>query len=57
MSDNRQKVETLFRTLATLPFYHRDPFDRLIIAQAITENIPVVSIDAAFDSYGLTRLW
>lgn len=43
--------------LATLPFHHRDPFDRLLIAQAITEKIPVVSIDAAFDSYGLTRLW
>ena len=43
--------------LTTLPFHHRDPFDRLLIAQAITDNIPVVSIDAAFDNYGLTRLW
>ena len=43
--------------LARLPFHHRDPFDRLLIAQAITENIPVVSIDAAFDTYGITRLW
>ncbi len=43
--------------LATLPFHHRDPFDRLLIAQAITEKMPVVSIDAAFDAYGITRLW
>ena len=43
--------------LTTLPFHHRDPFDRLIIAQAILENFPVVSIDAAFDTYGITRLW
>ena len=43
--------------LATLPFHHRDPFDRLLIAQALTEKIPVVSIDAAFDAYGTSRLW
>jgi PIN domain nuclease of toxin-antitoxin system len=43
--------------LATLPFHHRDPFDRLLIAQAISEKIPVVSIDSAFDAYGITRLW
>jgi PIN domain nuclease of toxin-antitoxin system len=43
--------------LATLPFHHRDPFDRLLIAQAITEQMPVVGIDAAFDTYGITRLW
>ncbi|MCU0427794.1 MAG: type II toxin-antitoxin system VapC family toxin [Candidatus Kapabacteria bacterium] len=41
----------------TLPLYHRDPFDRIIIAQAITENIPVVSSDAAFDGYGVKRIW
>lgn len=43
--------------VATLPFHHRDPFDRLLIAQAITEQVPVVSVDAAFDNYGITRLW
>lgn len=36
---------------ATLPFHHRDPFDRLIIAQSIAENIPIVSVDSAFDKY------
>jgi PIN domain nuclease of toxin-antitoxin system len=43
--------------LTTLPFHHRDPFDRLLIVQAISEEMPVVSIDAAFDNYGITRLW
>jgi PIN domain nuclease of toxin-antitoxin system len=43
--------------VATLPFHHRDPFDRLLIAQAIVEKMPVVSIDAALDTYGITRLW
>lgn len=36
--------------LAALPFHHKDPFDRMIISQAIVEQIPVVSVDAAFDS-------
>ena len=43
--------------VAALPFHHRDPFDRLIAAQAMTEVIPVVSVDVAFDPYGVTRLW
>jgi PIN domain nuclease of toxin-antitoxin system len=43
--------------LTTLPFHHRDPFDRLIIAQAMVEQIPVVSADAAFDDYPVKRLW
>lgn len=40
-----------------LPFHHKDPFDRLIIAQSLTENIPVVSNDKQFDKYGIQRLW
>jgi PIN domain nuclease of toxin-antitoxin system len=43
--------------LTNLPFHHRDPFDRLLIAQAIVEQIPIVSADAAFDAYPVTRLW
>ncbi len=39
---------------ANLPFHHRDPFDRLIIAQAIAENIPVISVDPAFSQYPIT---
>ncbi len=40
-----------------LPFLHRDPFDRLIISQAIAEKIPVVSNDEAFDGYPVLRVW
>ncbi len=40
-----------------LPFHHRDPFDRLIIAQAISENIGVVSSDLVFDQYDVERIW
>ncbi len=43
--------------LNTLPFHHRDPFDRLIIAQALVENIPIISTDTAFDAYGISREW
>ena len=50
------KVDHL-STLTTLPFHHRDPFDRLVIAQAIVEKLPVISLDGAFDTYGVTRLW
>lgn len=45
------------RLLSTLPFHHRDPFDRLLIAQAIQENIPVLSKDIAFDAYPVQRIW
>ena len=40
-----------------LPGPHRDPFDRMIVAQALTHGLAVVSIDAALDPYGVTRLW
>ncbi len=43
--------------VSTLPFHHKDPFDRLIIAQSVVENLPIVSSDAAFDSYGIERVW
>lgn len=43
--------------LASMPFHHRDPFDRLIVAQALAESIGVVSIDAMLDAYGVSRLW
>jgi PIN domain nuclease of toxin-antitoxin system len=43
--------------LTTLPFHHRDPFDRLIIAQAMVEEATVVGGDTAFDAYPITRLW
>ncbi len=40
-----------------LSLYHRDPFDRLIIAQAIAEEMPVVSNDVIFDAYAVSRIW
>ena len=40
-----------------LPGHHRDPFDRLLIAQALRHDLPIVSVDAEFDSYGVNRLW
>jgi PIN domain nuclease of toxin-antitoxin system len=43
--------------LTSLPFHHRDPFDRLIIAQAMVEQIPVVSGDEAFAVYPVTCIW
>lgn len=43
--------------VATLPFHHRDPFDRLLAAQALERGFTIVSIDEAFDLYGVTRLW
>jgi len=43
--------------VARLPFHHRDPFDRLLIAQAMVEQIPIVSGDPTFDLYHIRRLW
>ena len=43
--------------VATLPFHHRDPFDRLLVAQALAEDIPVATADAVFDRYGVRRVW
>ena len=41
----------------SLPGPHRDPFDRMLVAQAQSEGLPVVSIDTVFDDYRVTRLW
>ncbi len=43
--------------VVNLPFHHRDPFDRLIIAPSLVEEIPVLSSDVIFDSYGVERIW
>jgi len=40
-----------------LPFHHRDPFDRLLIAQALDLRVPIVSNDKTFDLYGVQRIW
>ncbi|MGD1908716.1 MAG: type II toxin-antitoxin system VapC family toxin [Leptolyngbyaceae cyanobacterium] len=40
-----------------LPLHHRDPFDRMLIAQAITNSLIIVSADTAFDAYDVQRMW
>lgn len=43
--------------LIDLPFHHKDPFDRLLIAQASVEKIPIISNDQIFDQYPVQRIW
>lgn len=43
--------------LDVLPRHHNDPFDRLLIAQASTEQVPLVSTDAVFKQYPVTLFW
>jgi PIN domain nuclease of toxin-antitoxin system len=40
-----------------LPLHHKDPFDRLLVAQSLAETTPVVSHDPLLDSYGIVRIW
>ena len=43
--------------LRQLPLHHKDPFDRILITQAIDRSIPLVSRDVAFDAYPIQRVW
>lgn len=43
--------------ITSMPLHHRDPFDRLIVAQAVVEQVPIVGSDRAFDPYGVQRIW
>jgi len=43
--------------LSTLPFHHRDPFDRLLVAQSMIDDLPFVSNDVKLDDYGVNRQW
>ena len=43
--------------VATLPSHSSEPFDRALVAQAIVERLPVVSVDPDFDAYSVDRLW
>jgi PIN domain nuclease of toxin-antitoxin system len=40
-----------------LPFHHRDPFDRMLIAQALQSEAVILGKDPTFDSYGVARIW
>ena len=43
--------------LIDLPLHHKDPFDRMLVVQALHENIPIISKDLQFDAYGVSRIW
>jgi PIN domain nuclease of toxin-antitoxin system len=43
--------------VSLLPFHHRDPFDRLLVAQALLEGLALVSADPVFSRYGVKRIW
>lgn len=45
------------RHIQDLPFHHKDPFDRMIVAQALSEGLKVVSSDPMFDDYAVERIW
>lgn len=59
----RERIEVLSVTVehgiraGLLPGPHKDPFDRMLIAQAQAESVPIVSNDRALDDYGVERLW
>jgi len=59
----RERIEILAVTAehgiraGLLPGPHQDPFNRMLIAQALAENVPIVSNDRALDGYGVNRLW
>ena len=43
--------------LTTMPPHHKDPFDRLLVAQTLVEGISIVSGDEILDAYGVRRIW
>ncbi len=45
------------RRFGTLPALHRDPFDRMMIAQALAEGIPIATVDRIFTGYGVQIVW
>jgi len=50
------ELSHVFR-VARLSMHHRDPFDRLLVAQALVEGVPIVGSDEQFDGYDVERLW
>ncbi|MDX8410507.1 MAG: type II toxin-antitoxin system VapC family toxin [Mariprofundaceae bacterium] len=43
--------------VASLPWHHRDPFDRLLVCQSKQENLSILGCDTAMDAYGISRIW
>ena len=57
---NIQELAIAFADLQNyidLPLHHRDPFDRILVAQAVTHSLDIVSADTAFDAYPAQRVW
>ncbi len=55
---NIQQIEARhFHELLRLPFHHRDPFDRLLVAQAKSEGLTLVTCDPQFAAYGVPIIW
>jgi PIN domain nuclease of toxin-antitoxin system len=52
-----RKIRFLMIADSLLPGTHKDPFDRMLIAQAQAENMPIVSNEVLFDTYGVRRIW
>ena len=44
-------------TYLSLPLHHRDPFDRILIAQAMNRSLPIITVDSAFNAYTVDRIW
>ncbi len=44
-------------TYLSIPLHHRDPFDRILVAQAMNHSLILISRDVAFDSYAIQRVW
>jgi PIN domain nuclease of toxin-antitoxin system len=43
--------------MTSLPFHHKDPFDRMLAAQSLANGVPLLSADVVFDAYGVNRVW
>jgi PIN domain nuclease of toxin-antitoxin system len=43
--------------IVSLPFHHKDPFDRMLVTTCLAAQLPIVSADSAFDIYGVARVW
>ncbi len=45
------------KSLLNLPYYHNDPFDRIIISQSVTEQMPIITKDKVFKKYNISIIW
>jgi PIN domain nuclease of toxin-antitoxin system len=43
--------------LLEMPQHHKDPFDRLLVAQSLADSLPIISCDSKLDAYGIQRIW